>query len=207
MGQLNLKINPEAIKIKLMIISLLSPSGVKCQVGDFTLAVDPAPTKAKAGNLILRTETKVPVESFPGAEIIQGPGEYEISGAKIRGLVLAEETTATHFKTLYEVLLDGIRIAFMNNLSYLPRSEVLDRLGEIDILCLSVNPAKIKGKEIITLIKQIDPKIIIPIEEKMVKVLAEELGQKVKAEERLVVKRKDLLKEEVSNKLVWLTQK
>ncbi len=95
----------------------------------------------------------------------------------------------------------------MSGLNYLPTSEVLDRLGEIDILCLSANLAKLKAKEVVNLIKQIDPKIIIPIEEKMVKVLAEELGQKVKAEEKLVVKRKDLLKEEVSNKLVWLIQR
>ena len=188
-----------------MIITLLSPSGVKCQVGDFTLVVDPP--RARGGNLILRTETKVPVESFPGSEVIQGPGEYEISGAKIKGVALAEEAAATHLKSFYEVGLDGMRLAFMSGLNYLPTSEALDRLGEIDILCLSVNLAKLKAKEVVNLIKQIDPKIIIPIGEKMVKVLAEELGQKVKAEEKLVVKRKDLLKEEVSNKLVWLIQR
>lgn len=192
-------------KINLMVITLISGGGVKCQVGDFSLTVDPQRTKA--GNLTLRTETKLPVESFPGAEIIQGPGEYEISGAKIRGVLLTEETNSTYFRTLYEVELDGIRAAFMNNLNALPSSETLDRLGEIDILFLSVNQAKIKTKEAVVLIKQIDPKVIIPIDEKLMKGLAEELGQKVKAEEKLVVKRRDFLKEESSGKLVWLSQK
>ena len=36
------------------------------------------------------------------------------------------------------------------------------------------------------------------------KLLAEELGQKVKIEEKLVIKKKDLDKEQIVGKLVWL---
>ncbi|MBI2595082.1 MAG: MBL fold metallo-hydrolase [Candidatus Colwellbacteria bacterium] len=200
-----------------MVVSL-SPPGVKCQVGDFVMLVDPAVALATAGkpakgNLILYTEASLPLNFPLPPEVVAGAGEYEISGVRVKGINLDKETRGRLLRTVYSAELEGIRLAFLGELGGESISEILDKLGTIDILFLSASgsasvatPAKGAGdaKQIATLIKQVDPKIIIPVGDKTVKLLSGELGQKVKAEEKLVIKRKDLDKEQIVGKLVWL---
>lgn len=184
-----------------MIVSL-SPPGVKCQVGDFVMLVDPA--IGKKANLILRTRTELPIKFPLSQEDVAGAGEYEISGVRVNGINLDEETNNQLLRTVYSVELEGVRLAFLGELGGESIVQALGKLGTVDILFLSVEPGKLKGKQIATLVKQLDPKIIIPIGEKTVKLLTEELGQKVEAYEKLVIKKKDLDKEQIVGKLVWL---
>jgi len=188
-----------------MVITPLPALGIKCQVGDFSVLVDAPPSKK--GGLNLRTETIFPVNSFEDLETIHGPGEYEIEGVRIKGVALPEESTPKAIKTAYKVELDGIHLGFLGKLETIPKDKPLDLLGEIDILFVSINPKKINGKQLITLIKQISPHIVIPTDEAAAKLLAQEMGQKARSEEKFVVKRKDLDKEESTNKLVWLKTK
>jgi len=149
----------------------------------------------------------MPIDSFGSGGIVYGPGEYEISGVKVRGVGLAGESNGKSIKSIYTAELDGLRLAFFLDISIDPPDEALDKLGEIDILFLSADTSKIKTKQIISLIKQIDPSIIIPVTDKLAKLLISEMGQKVGAEEKFVIKKKDLIKEGMTNKLVWLTTK
>lgn len=180
-----------------MVISL-SPPGVRCQVGDLVMLVDPA--SDRKANLILKTKATGPL-GFPlPPETVAGPGEYEISGIRVKGLSVGQGT-------VYRAILEGVHLVF---LGALPADKTLEgslgvsleKLGAADILFLSHPSGSLK--QIITLIKQVAPKVIVPTDDKTAKLLAEELGQKVKAEEKLVVKKKDLDKEEGTNKLVWL---
>lgn len=201
-----------------MIVSL-SPPGVKCQVGDFVMLVDPA--VGKKASLILRTQTELPIEFPLPPEIVAGPGEYEISGVRVKGIGLDGETNNRLLRTVYSAELEGIRLAFLGELSDEPIGQALGKLGAVDILFLSVESGKLstkggslsvrqagapggKAKQLTSLVKQVDPKIIIPIGDKTVKLLAEELGQKVQAEEKIIIKKKDLEKEQIASKLVWL---
>ena len=194
-----------------MIVNL-SPPGIKCQVGDFVMIVETSAdsdSEAKAGrpqraDLILRTKTNLPIEFPLPPEIVAGAGEYEISGVRVKGISLDGETNGQLLRTVYSAELEGIRLSFLGELSGDAISQALGKLGAVDILFLSVEPGKLKAKQIATIIKQVDPKIIIPVGDKTVKLLAEELGQKVEAHEKIVVKKKDLDKEQVTNKLVWL---
>jgi len=184
-----------------MIVSL-SPPGVKCQVGDFVMLVDSA--SDRKANLILRTRTELPI-GFPlPAEIIAGAGEYEISGVRVKGISLDEETNGQLLRTVYSAELEGVRLAFLGELSSESIGQTLGKLGTVDVLFLSVEPGGLKAKQIATLIKQVDPKIIIPVGDKTVKLLAEELGQEVEAHEKIVIRKKDLDKEQGTNKLAWL---
>lgn len=175
-----------------MIISL-SPPGIRCQVGDFVMLIDP-PLDRKA-NLILKTQREVSLGFPPPAELVAGPGEYEISGVQVKGIGLGQ-------RTVYSAELEGIHLAFLGELGGETMADILDKLGKVDILFLASSGGG--AKQIMSLIKQVDPKVIVPLNDKTAKLLAEELGQKIKAEEKLVAKRKDLDKEEVAHKLVWL---
>jgi len=184
-----------------MIVSLSSP-GCKCQVGDFIILVDPA--SDRKANLILKTKTDLPI-GFPlPPEVVAGSGEYEIGGVRVKGISLEDEASGRTIRTIYAVLLEEIKLAFLGELQDEPDEEALGKLGKADILFLSADSGKLKAKQLTSLIKQIDPKIIIPISDKTTRLLAEELGQKVKTEEKLVIKKKDLAKEQIANKLVWL---
>ena len=72
---------------------------------------------------------------------IEGPGEYEIGEAAIRGISVAK-----HTKTIYDVEVSGIHIGIIGDFD-----ESLDELGISDILCTSSVRA----------IKEISPKLII----------------------------------------------
>ncbi len=187
-----------------MIISL-SPPGVRCQVGDFVmLALPLAPSAPRKADLILYTETTLPIEFPLPPEIVAGSGEYEISGVRVKGMSLDNEADSQTIRTIYSAELEGIKLAFLGELQGEPDEEALDKLGKADILFLSAGPGKMSAKQTTSLIKQIDPKIIIPIGDKMAKLLAEELGHKIEAREKFVIKKKELVKEQITNKLVWL---
>src|SRR3990167_3464503 len=143
-----------------MIVSLSSP-GCKCQVGDFIILVDPA--SDRKANLILKTKTDLPI-GFPlPPEVVAGSGEYEIGGVRVKGMSLENEANGQTIRTIYAVELEGIKLAFLGELQDEPNEEVLGKLGKTDILFLSTDSGKLKAKQIATLIKQVDPKIIIPI--------------------------------------------
>ena len=188
-----------------MVITVSETAGIKCQVGDFSLLVD-APSGRKGG-LMLKTKSKFPVDTFTPTETIYGPGEYEISGVRVLGLPMPNGSDKDTIKSIYLAELENAKLAFLRNLSVMPPEGTLDKLGEVDILLLSVDTKKLKPKQVTSLIKQLDPSIIIPTDEKTAKMLAEEMGQKIKAEEKLVIKRKDLISKDLSNKLVWLKTK
>lgn len=188
-----------------MVITIDEASGIKCQAGEFVLLVD-APPKKK-GNLILTTKAKMPVDTFGQPEVIFGPGEYEVSGVRVRGIGLASQSTEKEIRTIYTAELDDMRMAFLLDLKTELEEEQIDKMGEIDILFLSLEQGGLKSKQITSLIKQLEPSVVIAASDKTAKILSEELGQKIKAEEKFVVKKKDLVKEGVTNKLIWLKTK
>src|SRR3989344_5884292 len=145
--------------MKRMVISL-SPPGIKCQVGDFVMLALPSVALAKEGrlpkaNLILYTEVGLPV-GFPlPPNLVAGAGEYEISGVRVKGVSLEKEkNNGQLFKTVYLAELEGIRLAFLGELESESIDEIIDKLGTVDILFLSVPHGG--TKQITTLIKQVD---------------------------------------------------
>ena len=72
---------------------------------------------------------------------IEGPGEYEIGEATIRGI-----SVSNHTKTIYDVEVSGVHIGVIGDFD-----ENLDDLGISDILCTSSVKA----------IKDISPKLIV----------------------------------------------
>jgi len=188
-----------------MVITVSENAGIKCQAGEFSLLVDSPPQRK--GNLILKTCTELPVDSFSSPEIIFGPGEYEISGVRVHGIALPDEASPKEIRTAYSVNLDDMSLAFLIDITSEPSEDAMDKLGEVDILFFSLDTKGLKAKQAITLIKQVDPSIIIPANDKTAKFLSEEMGQKIKAEEKFTVKKKDIIKEDIANKLVWLKTK
>lgn len=196
-----------------MVISLLRFGGIRCQASGFSLTVDPAsPGRESAASgedgqnkLVLKTEAPSGMDFPTAGGVIATPGEYEISGVIVKGIPLQEESSANKLRTIYLVNIDGVRLCFLGSLTKELKDESLEKLEEVDILFLPVGAPFVSEKQALALIKQIEPKIVIPTLAKNVKSLAEELGGRPEPEEKLTIKSKDLGEE--GTRLVWLKEK
>ena len=138
-------------------------------------------------------------------EII-GPGEYNINGTDVSGFQLIKESPKSFFKTAYSLKLENINLCFLGHISEIPEPTVLEHLGEPDIIFIPAGGAPfVDLKSAVKIIKQFQPKIVIPSFFKVpslkrkagdIKDFLQELnGAKEKtgeAVEKLTIKRKNL---------------
>jgi len=112
-------------------------------------------------------ESKISVDDFE----IDSPGEYEVKDVFIQGI-----------NSDYLIEAEGMRVC------YLPGGEKADEFGEVDILLVPADKSK--------LVSQVEPRIAVPMGDGINKFL-KALGKKpIKPQPKLLVKKKDLPKEE-----------
>jgi len=199
-----------------MVITFYGEGCFKLQSGDFVILTDPfdsktglTPPRFKA-NIVLKTLTPITEVGNQrlevGSQFIHGPGEYNIKDINITGFLLAKESSEKFFKTIYLLELEGVRLCFLGHLSEIPEPTILEHLGEIDILFIPAGGLPfLNQKSAVKIIKQFQPKIVIPCffkipslkrpADKVEKFLEEFNDPKTKeitAQEKLVIKKKDL---------------
>ncbi len=200
-----------------MIISYLGKQFFKLSFGDTVLAFNPIskdsknPVKpSKFGADIVLGSTNHP--DYNGFEmtahgetvpfIIDGPGDYEVKGIAIKGLLSESQVGGTHHvNTIYTLSFDSISICFIGALGNEKVSpDTLELLGSPDILFIPIGgngvltPAS-SAKFALTL----DPKLIIPMDygdemtSDALKIFFKEIGEeKVAPVDKLTLKKKDL---------------
>ncbi len=166
-----------------MVINYCGERCFKVQSGKVSIAADPLPRFK--GDVTLHTEarSKDAKEMWPPeAGHIYGPGEYEMLEVEIAGWG-NKDASAT-----YLVKTEEMRLVFMGEPMKEMEPGLLDKLGEVDILFV---PAGVSAK----VIKQIQPKIVIPsyMKPAELKAFLEEVEKKAEPEEKLVVKKKELV--------------
>lgn len=99
--------------------------------------------------------------------VVSWPGEYDISGVSIRGIGHDEGQRVSY------VLDDGkVRMAFVSTPLHDWTDHNLELLGDVDILCIPADDAKIAQK----FIDEVDPRVLIPLPTKDEKTFVELLG-------------------------------
>ena len=203
-----------------MIITYYGENSFKIQSGEFTLLTDPVdassgltPPRFKYDILLKTLVAFPPVETpadqgsaaSPGQNIsIYGPGEYNIGDATIFGYLSEQETTDKMLKTVYIATVEDIKLCFLGHLADIPSPAIMERLEDIDILFIPGGGAPyIDQKKVAKLVKQIQPKIVIPTAFKVpglkrqsadLTQFLEELDQKdAEPQEKLTLKKKDLI--------------
>ena len=210
-----------------MVIIFYGEGCFKLQSGDFVILTDPidsktglTPPRFKA-DIILKTLTPIPIDNqlinpvrnsiSNGAnqstnQLIFGPGEYNIKNINVTGFLLTKESSEKFFKTIYLLEMEGIKLCFLGHLSEIPEPTILEHLEKIDILFVPAGGPPFLGQKLsVKIIKQLQPKIIVPCffkipslkrpADKIELFLEEFNGPKTKqteAQEKLVVKKKDL---------------
>ena len=99
--------------------------------------------------------------------VIEGPGEYEISGVSVTGVPTAHdavEGTERGKNTLYHISLDGINIVHVGDLGHLLTEEQVSLIDNVDILMIPVGGVYTINAEVAAkVVVQLEPKIIIPM--------------------------------------------
>ena len=143
--------------------------------------------------------------------VIEGPGEYEIKGISIQGISAFHDASNGKERgliTIYVIESEEIRVCHLGDFGQKELSEEqLDKLGDINILMIPVGGVfTISGEQASKIIRQIEPKIVIPMHykipglkirldgvDKFLKAMGEE---KLDVREKLVVKKKELFQKE-----------
>lgn len=113
------------------------------------------------------------VEGMAGETfIIRGPGEYEKSDVQIVGIQSFHDNTQGSergLNTIYVIKMEDIKICHLGDLGqHELTDEQIELIGGVDILMVPVGGTyTIDGKEAAAIVKQIEPKIIIPMHYKV----------------------------------------
>lgn len=197
-----------------MIINYLGAEFIKVQFGDIILAFNPiskdsALKPAKFGADIVLSSINHP--DMNGADqmgfgdkkpfTISGPGEYEVKGVFIKGLISESGyDKEKRINTIYIVSLEGMNICHLGALNIPELSgETDEAIDDVDILFVPIggdgvlNPA-----DAYKLAVSIGPKIIIPIHygdiggKDALKAFLKEAGENPAPVAKLTLKKKDL---------------
>lgn len=198
-----------------MTISWFGLSSFKITGRDITIITDPF--GKSTGLTAVRGGADVVICSNPGLDwcnnfssisgspfIIQGPGEYDIKDAFIIGT--PGENKELGQNTLYSIEVEGIRIAFLGPIK---QAELTDEQKEMfegsDVVLVPVGGKQILDFETAAKIStKLEPFIIVPHSykipglelnlDKLDKFL-QEMGRKTSEEEKLTLKKKDLVED------------
>lgn len=116
-------------------------------------------------NVVLATQHDFIAKS-EGALVIDGPGEYEVGGVSVKGIPAQRhiDTPEDGLKaTMYRIDTSEASIGIIGHVAKLNDTQLED-LGVLDILVVPVggNGYTLDAHAAIQLIRQIDPKMIIP---------------------------------------------
>ncbi|NNJ09929.1 MBL fold metallo-hydrolase [Chloroflexales bacterium ZM16-3] len=101
------------------------------------------------------------------AFVIDGPGEYEVSGVLITGVRTAHDTNKgadRGFNTVFVIHLDDVVFCHLGDLGHELTQAQLEEIGNVDVLFVPVGGGETIGPaEANNVISQIEPKIAVPM--------------------------------------------
>ncbi len=115
----------------------------------------------------------LPAQADAGkAFVIRGPGEYEKSGVQVVGISSFHDNVQgaeRGLNTIYVIKLEDITLCHLGDLGqHELTGEQIEVIGNVDILLVPVGGVyTIDGKQAVGIVKQIEPKIIIPMHYKV----------------------------------------
>ncbi|MSQ32481.1 MAG: lactamase [Dehalococcoidia bacterium] len=117
-------------------------------------------------------------EAVKGArKVISRPGEYEISGVFITGVSTFQDDqkgVARGKNTSYVIEMEDLRICHLGQIGHVPTDDQEAALGNIDILLVPVGgKTTIDAKLAAETIRQIEPRIAIPMHYKIPQIKAD----------------------------------
>jgi len=97
--------------------------------------------------------------------LIAEPGEFDIGGVYIKGVAMHNRNTEPpKWNVAYRYDFDGIRIAHLGDLDYLPPQSVLEELEEVTVALVPVGGGQgLNATQAVELISLLEPSYVIPM--------------------------------------------
>jgi L-ascorbate metabolism protein UlaG (beta-lactamase superfamily) len=115
-------------------------------------------------------------------KVVNGPGEYEISGVTIMGYRTFHDNKQGEEKgenTVYVIEADGLRLVHLGDLGHQLSDDLVEEIGDVDVLMIPVGGFFTIGpKEATEIISKIEPYFVMPMHYK-VPGLSPEFGEKL----------------------------
>lgn len=206
-----------------MIITYYGSLCVKAQIGDVSVSFNPplrsdGKTPRFSSNVALfstREKDQHFSHSSPEKDvfIIDGPGEYEVGGIFIKGVLVEKEEDGKpartdedrggkKMNTVYSVLFDDINLCHLGAISTSDlKPEALEALGSVDILFVPIAGGNVATPGIASkLATSFQPHIVVPLygtdkgeDVSALKLfLKEEGAEDIKPVDKLTIKKKDI---------------
>jgi L-ascorbate metabolism protein UlaG (beta-lactamase superfamily) len=108
------------------------------------------------------------VEGVAGTpRVIEGPGEFEISGASIVGVQTyrgKEKTPESGKNVAYVIELEDLRIGHLGGIGHVPTSDQIEAMGAVDVLMVPVGGGEsLDAPPAAETIALLEPKLVIPM--------------------------------------------
>lgn len=96
--------------------------------------------------------------------IIDGPGEYEVSGVLITGIASGPRDPQGHRNTVYVMEIDDLRLCHLGDLGQVPQADLVEAVGSVDILMVPVGGHEtLDASRAAEAISLLEAKLVIPM--------------------------------------------
>lgn len=100
-------------------------------------------------------------------KVIKGPGEYELKEIYITGIATwhdADKGQKLGHNTIYVLEIEGVTLCHLGDLGHQLSSELLEEVGDIDVLFLPVGGVStIGGATAAEIVRRVTPKVAVPM--------------------------------------------
>jgi L-ascorbate metabolism protein UlaG (beta-lactamase superfamily) len=127
--------------------------------------------ESKAGIKLPDLKVDVVTFSFPqdklkntdSIKVFDWPGEFEVADIPFMGIYSKHPKTDKE-TIIFKFTVDGINICHLGHLDHVPESQVIDRVGKIDLLIAPAGGESTIGpKEASEIIEDMEPSVVVPM--------------------------------------------
>jgi len=116
----------------------------------------------------LATEARFAINSDDAKLVIEGPGEYGIADFDIKGIAAQRHLDTENdpkASTIYRIETNEVRAVVLGNVYEKLSEDQLEEIGVVDVVIIPVggNGYTLDATGAATIIRQIEPKIVVPI--------------------------------------------
>jgi L-ascorbate metabolism protein UlaG (beta-lactamase superfamily) len=153
-------------------ITYLGGGSIKVSGKRLDIICDPAVgSKVKADVVTWSAEPSVEgvrFEAPQGIMVIEGPGEYEVKGANITGVPTRLHTDSDEEGqrgTAYSLVVDGINVAVVGNVTGKLAEDEVETLGQVDVLVVPVGGGgfTLDAQGAAEVVAQLEPNWVVPV--------------------------------------------
>lgn len=133
-----------------------------------TVRINPSSKEAASkANVLIHSNANANVEAprDPVSSVydVSWPGEYETQDCLVVG-VEAPHSSDDVLETMYAITLpEGITVGFIGAVAKRPESKSIEKLGNIDVLLLSIDEhSEMKAQDFVGIVEEVEGRIVVP---------------------------------------------